>query len=259
MMIRFRKHRAIKFRGVFLSALGRGMQERRGNYVITAERVKEMALKMGADLCGIASVDRFDEAPKGYHPRDVLPSCKSVVVLAKKFLRGTLQCNSTIPYTVVRNILSARLDNMAVQICAELEDEGVTAVPTGTNGPTNFDEATQRFRNVVSAKHCAVKAGLGRIGRNTLLVTPEYGNMVWLSVILLDIELESDRVLEGSPCPDGCNLCVEACPVKAVGKPAMNQMDCWNYAFGTENGGDFRIKCFRCREVCPNCLRDASA
>jgi epoxyqueuosine reductase QueG len=106
----------------------------------------------------------------------------------------------------------------------------------------------------VSAKHCALKAGLGRIGRNTLLVTEKYGNMVWLSVILTDAELEADAVLEGSPCPDGCSLCVDVCPVHALGDPAMNQKACADYAFGGEDGGEWKIKCFKCREVCPNCL-----
>ncbi len=222
--------------------------------MITANEIKKMIMESGADLCGIASVDRFDDAPKGFHPTDVLPSCKSVVVFAKKFLHGTLQCKSTIPYTIIRNILSDKMDKMAVQICTELENQGVIAIPTGTNGPTEFDASTGRFRNIVSAKHCAVKAGLGRIGKNTLLITPKYGNMVWLSVILTDALLEADIVLEGSPCADGCNLCVEVCPVKTVGNPELKQMDCWNYAFGEENGGDFRIKCFKCRAICPNCL-----
>jgi epoxyqueuosine reductase QueG len=81
--------------------------------------------------------------------------------------------------------------------------------------------------------------------------------MVWLSVILADCYLEPDAVLEGSPCPEKCSLCVNACPIKAVGEPEMKQMDCWNYAFGSENGGDFRIKCFKCREVCPKRLGDS--
>lgn len=143
---------------------------------------------------------------------------------------------------------------MAVRLCYELEKRGVIAIPTGTNGPTEFDRRTGRFRNIVSAKHCAVQAGLGRIGRNTLLVTEKYGNMVWLSVILADAELEADKVLEGSPCPEGCSLCVDVCPVHALGEPAMKQQDCWDFAFGGEDGGEFKIKCFRCREVCPNCL-----
>ncbi|PKM49749.1 MAG: epoxyqueuosine reductase [Firmicutes bacterium HGW-Firmicutes-7] len=213
-----------------------------------------MILVSGADLCGIASVDRFDAAPEGFHPKDVLPSCQSVVVFAKKFLKGTLQSESTIPYTIVRNILSDKMDKMAVQICMDLEDKGIIAIPTGTNGPTVFDNTTGRFRNIVSAKHCAVQAGLGRIGRNTLLITPKYGNMVWLSVILVDVLLEADEVLEGNPCLEGCNLCVEICPSDAVGKPEMEQMKCWEYAFGEVDGGNFRIKCFKCREVCPYCF-----
>jgi len=221
--------------------------------MITAKEIKSMIRESGADLCGIASINRFDDSPKGFHPCDVLPSCKSVVVFAKKFLYGTLKCKSTVPYTVIRNILSNKMDMIAMQICYELESRGVVAVPTGTNGPTEVDTLTGRYRNIVSAKHCAEKAGLGRIGKNTLLITPEFGNMVWLSVILTDIDLEEDDILDGNPCPDGCNFCSEVCPVKAVGNPELNQMDCWNYAFGGENGGDFKIKCYKCRDMCPNC------
>lgn len=224
---------------------------------MNAEQVKKLARNMGADLCGIASVDRFGEAPKGFHPLDVLPSCKSVIVIARRFLGSTLECLTSVPYTVVRNILSSRLDQMAVDLCYALEDAGYTAVPTGTIGPTEFDTATGRFRNIVSAKHCAVAAGLGRIGRNTLLITPEYGNMVWLSAILTSAALQADPVFTGSPCLEGCTLCEDACPVHAVGEPELRQMDCWNYAFGGENGGEFKIKCFRCREVCPYCRTGA--
>lgn len=222
--------------------------------MITASEIKKMIREYDADLCGIASIKSFDEAPKGYHPCDVLPSCKSVIVFAKKFLNGTMKCTSTTPYTVVRNILSDKMDRMAVQICTELESKGIVAIPTGTNGPTEYDLRTKRYRNCVSAKHCAVKAGLGMIGRNTLLVTPKFGNMVWLSVILVDIELEADEMMLRNPCPDGCSLCVDICPAKAIGKPELNQIACWDYAYGKENGGDFKIKCFKCREVCPNCF-----
>ena len=223
--------------------------------MITAPDIKKMVLDGGADLVGIASADRFGGAPAGYHPCDVLPSCKSVVVFAKKFLNGTLACGSTVPYTIIRDALTREMDEMAVRYCYELEAKGLTAIPTGSNGPTEWDAATGRVRNIISAKHCAVLAGLGRIGKNTLLITPEYGNMVWLSAILIDAELTADPVLADSPCPEGCTLCIDACPVGAVGEPAMKQTDCWNYAFGAENGGDFKIKCFKCRMVCPQCIK----
>lgn len=43
-------------------------------------------MKLGADICKIAAVDRFKDAPKGFHPRDIYPECQSVVV----FLSATV-------------------------------------------------------------------------------------------------------------------------------------------------------------------------
>ena len=216
--------------------------------------VKQVLYDMGVDLCGIASMDRFDEAPEGYHPRDVLPQCKSVVVIAKAFPAGTIHCNTTVPYTITRNMLSDMLDKLAVQFGIEMERHGVVAVPAGTISHTFPNAKTNRFHSIVSAKHCAVAAGLGRIGRNTLVTTPEYGNMLWLSAILTDAELEPDELLTGDPCPDGCSLCIDNCPAGALGEPAMDQMACYAYAFHTEEREEFKFKCYKCRTICPNCL-----
>ncbi|MGB8454273.1 MAG: hypothetical protein WCD89_18315 [Anaerocolumna sp.] len=144
------------------------------------ESIKERLYHLGADMCGIAGLDRFSEAPEGYHPSDVLPTCKSVIVFVNRFLTGTLACRTAVPYTVVRNILSDKMDKMAVQFCIDLEKEGILAIPARTNG-SEWDENTGRFRSIVSAKHAAQAAGLGTIGRHSLLITPEYGSMVWLS------------------------------------------------------------------------------
>jgi len=216
--------------------------------------IKQILYDMGADLCGIASIDRFDEAPAGFHPCDILPSCKTVVVFAKKFLTGTLHCKTTVPYTIIRNMLSDKLDQMSFSFCEIMEHNGVIAVPTGTTGPTEYDTGTNRYRNIVSAKHCAVAAGLGRIGRNTLLITPEYGNMVWLCAVLLGAAFTADEMLAGDPCPKGCSLCIDSCPVHALGDPEMKQLVCRDYAFGGENGGEWKIKCHKCRTICPFCL-----
>ena len=225
---------------------------------MTSEEVKERLFVLGADLCGIASIDRFKDAPEGFHPRDVLPTCKSVITFANRFLASTLFCNTTVPYTIVRNILSDKMDKIAVQFCVDLEKEGVVAIPTGTIGPTEFDEKTGRYRNIVSAKHCAQAAGLGTIEKMTLLITPEYGNMVWLSVILTEAELEADKIIVDSVCND-CNLCVDACPVGAVGEPELKQTVCSDYAFGREGKGNWKIKCHRCRDICPYCFGPMNA
>ncbi|MCL2076871.1 MAG: epoxyqueuosine reductase [Oscillospiraceae bacterium] len=222
--------------------------------MITSAEVKQLLFDMGADLCKIASIDRFDDAPEGFHPLDVLPSCKSVVVFAKKFPAGTTRCNTNIPYTITRNTLCTEMDIMSVKFCGLMEECGITAVPTGTISNTRLDSKTGRHRSIVSAKHCASNAGLGRIGKNTLLVTPEYGNMVWLNAVLTDAELEPDEILGGSPCEENCSICIDNCPATALGEPEMKQGACFMHAFKTEPAEELNIKCHNCRTLCPNCL-----
>lgn len=211
------------------------------------KEVKEKLIGLGADLVGIASADRFNDAPEGYHPLDVLPTCKSVIVFVRRFLSGTLACNTAVPYTLIRNMLTSEMDKMATSFCFDMERQGILAVPIRTND-SEWDEKTGRWRSIVSAKHSAQAAGLGTIGRHSLLITPEYGSMVWLSVILTELEMEPDPLKERI-CND-CNLCVNACPVNALEKIEVNQKACWGYAFG-EVRKDWRISCHKCRDICP--------
>jgi epoxyqueuosine reductase QueG len=220
--------------------------------MITSMLVKDTAQKLGADLCGIASVERFNEAPSSAHPRAALSSCNSVIVVARRFLLGTIDCASTIPYTIVRNQLSAIMDRMTLDLSYELERRGAIAVPTGAIGPTNLDRKSGRFIGLISLKHAAEEAGLGRIGKNTLLVNERFGNMIWLGGVLTDIALEPDPLVTYETCPITCDACIRACPINALGNAYMNQKACWEHAFGPHDGGEWRIKCHRCRSVCPN-------
>lgn len=61
----------------------------RSLHMIDNKKAKEIMLSLGADLCGIASIDRFADAPAGYHPLDVLPTCKSVISFGCRFPVGT--------------------------------------------------------------------------------------------------------------------------------------------------------------------------
>lgn len=220
---------------------------------ISSAFVKKAAADMGADLCGIAPVGRFGNAPKGFHPADVLPGCRSVIVVAMRFPVSTLEAVSTIPYTVVRNDLSAAIDRLTVRLCLKLESCGATAVPTGSIGPDEFDAATNKFRGAISLKHAAELAGLGKIGKNTLLINDRYGNMVWLGAVVTTAELEPDPMAGYEACAEGCTLCLDSCPVDALDGVSMDQRRCWEYAFGTHNGGEWRIKCYTCRKICPHC------
>ena len=228
---------------------------------MAAADIKALAKELGADLCGIANIDRLGGAPQGYAPTDLMPACKSVIILGRRYPAGFMNCNDpTVPYTVLRNVLSHMMDILSIDFIARLEEKGILAITTGAIDPTNFDKATGRMRQVVSAKHCAVAAGLGVIGKNTMLINEEYGNMLWLVAVLTELDLPSDPLVEKDYCGD-CTLCTDICPVGITGHVGedggytlSDQFACLDYAYGTVDGGDWRVLCFRCRTVCPHAL-----
>lgn len=217
--------------------------------MIASTAVKDIFFSLGADLCGIASMERFHDAPKGYHPLDVLPTCKSVISFACRFPVGTLACKTPVPYTRVRNSITPKMDAIALDACIELEKHGILSVPIPTN-ESEWDANTERWRSIISQKHAAQAAGLGTIGRHSLLITPEFGSMVWLGAILTEAELEPDALKEDI-C-NHCNLCVEVCPVNALENEELKQQACWDNAFGDDREKQtWVISCHKCRDICP--------
>ena len=219
---------------------------------MTSQEVKELACALGAELCGVAGPDRFGDAPEGYRPLDVWPACRSVISFACRFPAAAALCGSDAAYTRVRNSITAKMDAIALDLCIELEKRGVSCLPIPAN-ESQWDERTGRWRSIVSQKHAAQAAGLGTIGRNSLLITPELGSMVWLGCVLCGEELEPDTLQP--PVCDDCGKCVEVCPVHALDGAEVAQQACWDHAFGDDPEKHvWRIACHACRDVCPYCL-----
>lgn len=110
----------------------------------------------------------------------------------------------------------------------------------------------------LAEKQLAVEAGLGWIGRQSLLVTPQLGSFVLLGELVLDAACDVyDEPLAGAGCGD-CRRCVEACPAGAVcddraidarrcischtiERPAESEIVCDGWIFG----------CDACQSRCP--------
>ena len=68
---------------------------------------------------------------------------------------------------------------------------------------------------LISHKMAATSAGIGWIGKNGLLINPEYGPRLSLATVLTDAPLQVNRPIKYSMCGD-CNLCVKFCPSNAI-------------------------------------------
>src|SRR4030065_2180153 len=96
---------------------------------MTAHEIKFTAFGLGADLCGIASVDRFSSAPKGFHPNDIYSDCQSVLVFAKKLPTESLFASSCIPYTYINRLITEEVDRLTLTLSRKLEYLAVRNVP----------------------------------------------------------------------------------------------------------------------------------
>jgi epoxyqueuosine reductase len=215
------------------------------------DQIKELVYQLGADVCGIASVESFQEAPNGFHPTDILSSAKSVIVFGKQFPRGTFLSKSNAPYTMARNQLIQQVDDLSVKLSTTIEAEGYISVPIPSTDPYEFWDAERRHgRGIISLKHSAQLAGIGSIGKNTLLINEKFGNRLWLGGVITNLELEPDRMTVQF-CPPNCQICIDTCPQSALDEITIEQKKCREICFTNTEGGGWLIACNLCRIECP--------
>lgn len=222
---------------------------------MNSKTIKNIAYELGADLCGIASVEKFKDAPSGFNPSDIYSKCKSVVVFAKRVPSGALYAENCIPHTYVSEVIVQEVNRLGAQLCLTLEDLGIVSVPIPSDDPSEYWESENQYaRGILSLRHVGYLAGLGVMGKNTLLVNEKYGNMIQIGAVLVDIELESDKIADFTVCKENCTLCIDKCPQKALDGETVNQKNCRVLSnFVTERGFVLK-KCHLCRSVCPNSL-----
>ncbi|MEM1900834.1 MAG: 4Fe-4S double cluster binding domain-containing protein [Candidatus Nezhaarchaeales archaeon] len=95
------------------------------------------------------------------------------------------------------------LAEKALKLCLHLRDLG-------------FKAKHEPYR--LPLKQVAVKAGAGCYGKNSLIISPQYGSRIRFTCIVTDAELEPDQPFKADLCGE-CDLCVRACPLNAIREP----------------------------------------
>ena len=217
--------------------------------------IKELILGLGADLCGIANIDGFSQAPAGFNPKDIWPDCRAVVVFGIALPKGLTRVEPRLIYGHYNSSVFPDLDRIAFNAAKQLERcYGADAVPLPSDGPYEYwDAENMEGRGLISMRHAAVLAGLGTIGKSGLLLNKKYGSLLSLGAVLTKLELESDPPAENI-CLEKCDLCIKSCPAQALDGKLVCQLKCRRNSCGTNARGFDTVNCNKCRTVCPMCF-----
>jgi epoxyqueuosine reductase len=221
--------------------------------LIDSVKVKITARELGSDLCGIAPAESFLDAPAGFRPTDIYSECKSVIVYAKRIPPESMFAENCVPYTHMCNIITRLVDDIGFKLCEALEGMGIGAVHIPSDDPYEYwDKEKQHGHGILSMRHAAYLAGLGTLGKNTLLTNMKLGNIIQIGAVLADTSLDPDKPAGYSMCPDNCRLCIEACPTKALDGKTVDQKQCRTLSNFKNERGFVLKKCNICRKICPN-------
>ncbi|HEY1378136.1 MAG TPA: tRNA epoxyqueuosine(34) reductase QueG [Gemmataceae bacterium] len=267
-----------------------------------ADHIKDQARALGFALAGVARAAEADGfarlrewLARGYagemaymgryadarrHPAAVLPQVRSVVMVGMEYaevqkseVRGQksgFQSPPTAaggsssprhPAKVARyargadyhDVLRDRLNRLLAWVRAEFP---------GTSGRGVVDTAPLLERDF------ARRAGLGWIGKNTMLINKHRGSYFFLGALLLDLDLDPDPPHAADHCGT-CTACLDACPTGAFAGPGwLDARKCISYLTIELRSpvpqelrpgvGDWLFGCDVCQEVCPWNRKDGS-
>jgi len=241
--------------------------------------IKQLALSLGFDACGIVGAEALQE-DAGYlfewlkegkqgdmhylernfekrtDPRNLVPECKSVVAVLMNYYPARDQTSnapqiakygySSVDY---HQILKAKLNSLEQRIC---EIYGPDSVNTKVQH-VFVDSAP------VLERRWAERAGLGWIGKHTQLIHPGLGSYTFIGIIMLNIEMEYDNPIK--PRCGTCTRCMDACPTSALQNGSIDARRCISYLTiesKSEIPDEFQsclsgnaLGCDICADVCP--------
>ncbi len=189
-------------------------------------------------------------------PRRILPECQSILVLGiRYFQQRAVPSASGLRGQVASYAWGADYHDVVVERLRALVAFLEKAV--GAPVPNRYYTDT----GPVLEREYAVRAGLGWVGKNAMLINPRQGSYLILAEVLLGIPLETDPPFETDHC-GSCTRCIDACPTQAIlpGR-TVDAHRCLSYLTIENKGsipealrprlGGWVFGCDVCQMVCP--------
>ncbi len=234
------------------------------------------AQELGFIACGVAKARYLEEeAPRleawlkqGFHgkmgymtnhfdmrlnPTKLVPGAKSVVVLAYNYFPEKDLTGQT-GYKIAKYAYGQDYHHVIKGKLRELMHSLQTEIGA-IEGRAFVDSAP------VMERQWAQLAGLGWLGKNSLLLNKQKGSFFFLAELILDLEMEPDRPLAKDFCGT-CTRCIDACPTEAiVDSGVVDASKCISYLTielkealpngFQDNMKDWVFGCDVCQDVCP--------
>ncbi len=210
----------------------------------------------GASAVGIASIDRFEGAPRGHHPCDLVPEANAVITFGVALLHHSMhweghfsQSELVAPehrreflqnYFYLQTgsyLVNDLLSQLALRLANRLESQGYFSLffPPAYSPAAQVPEVNALIRKAVpsgwglfSQRHAAVMAGLGEFGLNNLVVTPKYGPRIRFNSVITQAPLVPNPLMTEKVClGESCSICLARCPGALAILPGVDAGAVW--------------------------------
>jgi len=211
------------------------------------DELKKKAVEVGFAVVGISSPDMLQGLPHGKvwnlyalrSPEEELPKVKSIILMGYYVWDKAFNIQVGSAYLHDQGIHSnlVRQRQESYQLYYEVMKNKAWTV-TDFLTKKGF-ESKQSLS--IPLKTSAVRCGLGHQGKNTLLITPDYGPRIRLISVLTNAELDVDEPFKEDLCQD-CQKCLIACPTKALEPYKLKINRCMTYSVENPSATDVDLE-----------------
>jgi epoxyqueuosine reductase QueG len=218
--------------------------------------IAEFIEKNNIPIFGITGTQGFAGALSGWHPKELMPKCESVIVMGHPLVEHPLHMEES-TYIANRSwwesqrVVSSQINAWKGELFALLDSYGL--------GVASFGVFRRTTSPTFSYRIAQVEAGVGVYGCLGACINPEYGCYYRVGVLLTEAKLTQTNGihLEGfNPC-EGCSECSQVCPIKAIDASkapgaGYDRERCARFIFKmSERSGTNAYICSQCYSVCP--------